>query len=276
MPNCYGLTPGEALSLSLNNEGERFALLGAGDLELDAVDTSTFTLSPGVAVERADADPTVWCDATDVIGGTGDLGTPGAGNGACGAGSTGGGPSSGGSGTSGGSGSGGSGGSGGGSGTTTAPGALRAGDVIFTEVMANPGDGCDDNDGEYVEVRNASANRVDLTGVVIEDNSGSFAFPSGTTLAAGRFLAVARDPASVQCFGISLFFPTSIQLGNSGETLTLTGPAGTALDDVTYPSADSGVAWMRDDQTADWCDATQSIAGSANFGTPGAANGSCP
>ena len=81
-------------------------------------------------------------------------------------------------------------------------GALAApGDVLINEVYAYSG-GSDLLDrSEYVELHNPGAESVDLTGWVLTDmdNSGTcggsnlWAFPEGTTLAAGGYLVVAKD-----------------------------------------------------------------------------------
>jgi uncharacterized protein (TIGR03437 family) len=85
------------------------------------------------------------------------------------------------------------------------------------------------DDDEFVEVVNASAEPVELSGVQISDSSAvRFTFPAGTTLEAGRAALVfgggtpAPEPAAYG--GAHAFKTGSLSLNDSGDTLTVKLP----------------------------------------------------
>jgi hypothetical protein len=90
---------------------------------------------------------------------------------------------------------------------------------------------------EFIELHNPSDAPVDLSGCYFSDGI-DFTFPGGTTLAAGGYVVVAEDPATmVSRFGFSGAlgpFANGTQLRNSGEQITLRDPAGTKIDEVDY------------------------------------------
>lgn len=88
---------------------------------------------------------------------------------------------------------------------------------------------------EFVELHNRSASPVDLTGWSI-DGDTSFVFPSGTTLPAGGYLAVAHNPAELQSLhpGANLTGPLNGKLSNSGGRVILRDPAGNPADAFTW------------------------------------------
>lgn len=90
---------------------------------------------------------------------------------------------------------------------------------------------------EFIELHNPSDQAVDLSGCAFTSGI-DFLFPNGTILEAGGFLVVAEDPATATAkFGIANPlgpFANQTNLRNSGETLTLSGPSGELIDEVTY------------------------------------------
>lgn len=90
---------------------------------------------------------------------------------------------------------------------------------------------------EFIELFNPSENPVDLSGYAFTSGI-DFSFPNGTILEAGGFLVVAQDPATASSkFGIANPlgpFANGTKLRNSGETITLTGPSGEIIDEVSY------------------------------------------
>ncbi|MCP4806655.1 MAG: lamin tail domain-containing protein [Proteobacteria bacterium] len=155
-----------------------------------------------------------WCAATDDMS-SGDYGTPGAANPACGAG----GPND--------------------SGDSTPPDSddpaeedsgdtvatPQAGDVIVTEFLANPA-AVADPVGEWVELKNITDHDVDLSGSTLADGGRNlFTFPDGVVVAAGSYLVLARSDDSDANGGIE----GAIALG---EDFTLN-------DSVTVINADT-------------------------------------
>ena len=108
--------------------------------------------------------------------------------------------------------------------------AMKPADVVINEIMFDPVSG--DPDDEYVEFFNRSTNTVSLTGWRLRDGV-SFDFPTGTSIAPGGYLVVARNAArlrtnyanlnALNCLG-----DFSGSLANSGERIELNFP-----DEVT-------------------------------------------
>ena len=95
-----------------------------------------------------------------------------------------------------------------------------------------------EDDFEYVELRNVSANTVDLTDVRFA-NGIHFDFPSGTALAAGANLLVVRNVAAFNArYGsgkpIAGAWETGDQLSNGGEEVTLMYGANVPIRQFTY------------------------------------------
>ncbi len=96
-------------------------------------------------------------------------------------------------------------------------------------------------DTEFVEVFNRSAAGIDLSGWSLDGDAG-FTFPAGTTLAAGGFLAVARNPVALQPLhpGAPIIGPLDGGLRNSGGRVLLRDPSGNPADTVAWAD---GAPW---------------------------------
>ena len=87
---------------------------------------------------------------------------------------------------------------------------------------------------EFVELFNASNQRVDLSGWAFTDGI-SYEFPAGTTLEPRRFLLVAADPARLQQhYGAAAVGPFSGRLANEGDLLVLRDAQANIVDSVEY------------------------------------------
>ena len=185
--------------------GDEVLLVDAEGRTLDRVAwTRDWAVSPGAALQLDAGVVTAigndarqaWCLATTPFG-AGDFGTPGAANAACGGASAP--PDSGDSGATDGvdgtddgadDGTDGADGTDGGTPTDRAP---RVDEVLFTELLINP-NASDDVTGEWVELWNRSADDLSLDGCSVRDSGrNAYAFPDGTTLAAGARLVVGRS-----------------------------------------------------------------------------------
>ncbi|YCM45453.1 lamin tail domain-containing protein [Verrucomicrobiaceae bacterium 227] len=90
---------------------------------------------------------------------------------------------------------------------------------------------------EFIELHNPGNTSVDLSGYSFTDGI-DFVFPGGTVLAAGAYLVVAEDPATMLShFGFSSSlgpFLNGTTLKNSGERIVLSDPLGNVVDEVDY------------------------------------------
>ncbi len=254
-------------AFGLANGGGTLALAVDGTV----VDTVTWTnatagtawsLSSDAENATANDDPANWCDATAPYG-DGDLGTPGAANPACG---------------------------GGGGDTCMDGGAPRPvvvpgpGDLVITEVMANPA-AVSDAAGEWFEVLVTAD--VDLNGLGIGATADAPDTVVGgadcVAVSAGTRLLFAREADTAQNGGLppaDVIFTTA--LTNTNGTLALS-VGGATVDAITWESAPAGAALSLDpsaeDATANddpnnWCDATAPY-GDGDLGTPAADNPPC-
>lgn len=114
-----------------------------------------------------------------------------------------------------------------------------AGNAVFqgTTTLAD----FSDDVHEFVELNNPSGEAIDLSGWRITGGV-EFTFPSGTSIPAGGFLVVAKNPERIQSvYGISgVLGPYTGKLSNSGDTLRLVTPTNVVSDSVSYQS---GFPW---------------------------------
>jgi hypothetical protein len=127
---------------------------------------------------------------------------------------------------------------------------LCVGPVVINELMYAPISG--DPADEYVELYNWSSERVDLSGWELNDGV-SFAFPVGTTIGAGAYLVVAKDPARLyathSCVSSTqIYGPFTGSLANRGERIRLSKPAAAVgrmivVDEVAYGTGGRWGKW---------------------------------
>ena len=165
---------------------------------------------------------------------------------------------------------------------------LLPGDLVITELMANPHG--DESAGEWVEFANATARTIELAGVVLlaEPSADRLDGPdarrhaiSGRVIEPGAYLAVGPGSSDIAS--------TELDNGPGGDVDHLADSAGQVaikcdvieIDRVAYAGVQEGVALSLgatlaldhevNDQPSSWCaPAGQYSAG--NFGTPGRAN----
>jgi hypothetical protein len=92
---------------------------------------------------------------------------------------------------------------------------------------------------EFVEVQNAGAAAVDLSGWTISGGV-DFAFPTGTVLGPGAVVAVAKDPAALTLASqppSPVLGPYAGKLSNRGEQLRLRDADGNPRDQVRYSAS---------------------------------------
>lgn len=120
--------------------------------------------------------------------------------------------------------------------------------IVFNEIMygapptleqaaagGNPAVPFSKNPEQWIELFNKSGQPVSLTGWRL-DGGIDFPFPPGTTLPAGGFVVVAKDPAALQIKfpGLTALGPFSGSLSGSGENLVLRDGDDNPADSVHY------------------------------------------
>lgn len=276
-----GLPPVDVVwpALSLGNSGGSLFVGYGGDV-LDEVVYTAAMVSPGRAIaldpDFTDPDsndnPENWCFATETYGGGGDLGTPGAENSPCGFVPP----------------------------STCMDGETSRdivppeyGNVVFTEIMANP-EAVSDANGEWFEIYFAEA--ADLNGLQLGVTFGTptFSVSSAACLpvSAGTYVLVARHGDSAVNGGlpaVDVVWSGMHALANAGGSLFV-GYGGELLDAVTYPRSDTAGTRGRaislnpdhldpiaNDDPGNWCVAIDAYGAGdpPDSGTPGAANPLC-
>lgn len=164
---------------------------------------------------------------------------------------------------------------------------LLTGDLVITEVMANP-EG-EDKGFEWFEIFNATSGEIDLEGVQLSSSRADgtdrkFHTFSELTIAAGQYLVVGNATGADLPAHVDYGYGTSLgDLRNSGGRLAVECDL-TPVDVAVYDQADSGTsigfdgdrapdALANDDLNA-WCAATVSF-DTMTLGSPGTANEPC-
>lgn len=167
---------------------------------------------------------------------------------------------------------------------------LVAGDVVITELMANPSV-AGDEEAEWFEIYNASNRSINLKGVVVGDNGEeTTTLRSGTVIGVGAYAVF--GVGSMEGWAYTDFEPDGwysygyVGMSNDGDALHLYNSSGVLDSTANYETqlGEEGVAWQLNngstnsadnDDAANWCDATQSIGDSGDFGSPREPNDSC-
>ena len=111
----------------------------------------------------------------------------------------------------------------------------RRGAMVISEIMLDtPSEWGGINSLEFIELYNSGLITEDLTGHRFSEEI-DYTFPSGTTLAPGEFLVIAKDPAAVREFyGVDCLGPYDGKLANSGGTLRFCNEVNGILQEVEY------------------------------------------
>ncbi len=160
-----------------------------------------------------------------------------------------------------------------------------AGEVFFTEFMANSQSGTDD--GEWVELYNIASVPLDLGGCVLKDNGTNTHTILGTLVVQpGDFVVLGKSLDPLKNWGAPVdYVYTNYFLGNSGDALILECD-GTIIDQVEYTSAmiSLGVSTqlstlhfddVENDEAANWCLSKADFGTDGKKGTPGSDNWDC-
>jgi hypothetical protein len=108
----------------------------------------------------------------------------------------------------------------------------QIGDIIITEIMADPDPAIQAPPAEYIEILNKSSELIDLAGMSINDAiiEGQVLLPPG------EYLVIADQSNALAFLSIpnSLLLEDFPGLTNSGMTITLTSPNSEVIDQVDY------------------------------------------
>ncbi|MDY0101752.1 MAG: lamin tail domain-containing protein [Lentimicrobium sp.] len=129
--------------------------------------------------------------------------------------------------------------------------------ILMNEIFSKGAD----PDFDWVEVFNASAVDVDLSGYKIYDSGGQSGskpkkeFPTGTIIPAGGFYVIVVDDDDESGFGLS----------SGGEEVWLENAEGTIIDDITFPAMEDGQSYGRQpDGSANFFIFTEITRGTSN------------
>ncbi len=160
--------------------------------------------------------------------------------------------------------------------------------LVISEIMPDP-DAVSDDVGEWFEVMNTGTTGVDMDGVKVEDeNGGGFTIKGALPLGAGERLLFAASGDASANGGLTPDYAYStddLKLSNEGGTIGLYD-GDTLIDAVvrdgmplekghslTLDPASTDPA--ADDEATNWC-VSETPLTDGDYGTPGAANESCP
>jgi hypothetical protein len=169
-------------------------------------------------------------------------------------------------------------------------GDFAAGDLVITEVHANP-DGSD-GDGEYVELFNASGGPLALDGLTLTssraDGTGSNTHRFfGISVGAGDYLVAGNAPLDSMPSHLDYSYGDTLGSLRNSEARISIRCGERLIDQVSYESTTDGRALELDgrfapdhelnDELARWCTTPLGVdeVSPGNFGTPGAMNSPC-
>lgn len=267
--NANGMIPNVTAqaSISLSNSNSNLQVGYDGQL----LSQASWVSSPAGVAHSQDPDSLEFCGAVDPYG-LGDLGTPGAANPNCD-------------------------GGGGGDGQCFDIGMnmMRAivppvaGDVVITEIMANPAAVSDAN-GEWFEVRalaDFDLNEVEFGKLFADGVLLTVMANDCITLAAGDTALLARNPDTMTNGGLpAIDYEFDFSLNNTNSGLFV-GHDGALLDAVTWSSVSSGSSTSLDPDAydpdtnddanvgGDWCYADVPFGVNTDNGSPDADNQQC-
>ena len=153
--------------------------------------------------------------------------------------------------------------------------------LVINEVMADPSKVTDDA-GEWFEVHNWGPTAVSLQGWTIRSaNDAAITISTALTVPAGGYAVLARNGTTAQNGGVTVHhvYGTGLTLANGSDWLVLRNASGATVDSVAWTSATAGTSRGVKNASADntavggtnW-QASTSLYGSGDKGTPGAAN----
>jgi hypothetical protein len=172
----------------------------------------------------------------------------------------------------------------------TVPVIINAGDLLITEIMADP-DALSDSEGEWFEIYNNTNHTIDLHHIVIRKNTtDEHIINSSVLLPAHEFYLLARTDIAIS--GSKYIYGTSISLNNTGASLSISnfgsdGTDGSVICSINYAAAEFPDAMGASISLSplhlnytdalsgnSWCVSTSEYS-TGDLGTPGIQNDPC-
>lgn len=171
--------------------------------------------------------------------------------------------------------------------------AVMPGDLVITEIMNNPS--VADTAGEWFELHNVSQSPIDLQGMSILHQanmpSAVETITQSVVVQPGGFvvLGVNGDTTVNGNVNLDYVYTGSVSLNNTTDYLAIQDATAVIIDELTYsetsgldPSGKSRnldpafMTALDNDSDMHFCEATSTIVGGMDQGTPGAPNDICP
>jgi cysteine-rich repeat protein len=169
--------------------------------------------------------------------------------------------------------------------STCRPNPSEAGQLVITEMLANPTDVTDDTH-EWFELFNPTDTDFDLRDMRISDDGGeSFVVNRSVVILAGDHIVLGKSDNMGANGGVEVAFAYggSITLGNGADEVRISFP-GVLIDETGYNSTPEGASislsaqvydHVSNDSVLNFCDGVDSFGDNGDLGTPGMLNPDC-
>ena len=126
--------------------------------------------------------------------------------------------------------------------------------LVINRINYHPGESDEfpeSDDQEFIEIKNAGNETVNLTGMYLRELGISYQFPANATLEAGQGVFIASNPEVFEArYGFAPYGKFERNLSNSTQRLVLADGFGNVIDDVEYdddspwPDADGNGSYL--------------------------------
>ncbi len=175
-------------------------------------------------------------------------------------------------------------------GAATVCDAFEPGDLVVTEVHANP-DGSD-GEGEYIELFNTTAGTLALDGLTLVTGKGDGASPkahrfAGASIDGGDYFVAGNAPVDSLPAHVDYSYGNSLGSLRNSDAVVSVRCGEMLIDEARYERTTEGRALELDgrlapdhelnDEAGHWCATPEGVreVSAGNFGTPGARNSPC-
>jgi len=155
---------------------------------------------------------------------------------------------------------------------------LISGDLIVTELMANP-DALTDDLGEWFEVYNNSDSDVNLNGLIVKYGTKEYIVSTDQTVTKNAYVVFAKTDQATSAN--NFIYGATFSFVNTSGSIQLENASGTVLSTMTYSTAPTGASIQLDidsysapSDPLSWCTSTL-VYSTGDKGTPGAQNTQC-